>query len=113
MAQQPETVGLAKGGKPYQSTGSDTNPVETAPTLPDAGIDKTLANRAPKLAAVPKEEFEERLGVRCRQYPVLRWVRFGHIFGYAIFATKSVLCMYMYPCTQIIIIREICVRESV
>lgn len=35
MQAQRETVGLAKGGRPYQSTGSQPDPV--APTLSDAG----------------------------------------------------------------------------
>lgn len=38
---QKETVGLAKGGKPYQSTGVTDTPV--TPTLAEAGIDKNLA----------------------------------------------------------------------
>jgi hypothetical protein len=39
---QKETVGLAKGGQPYQkSTGLKTNPVK--PTLASQGIDKSPA----------------------------------------------------------------------
>lgn len=60
MEYQRQTVGLAKGGKPYQDTGSEKNPV--APTLADAGIDKNLADRARKMAAVPEEKFEAALG---------------------------------------------------
>jgi len=60
MEYQRETVGLAKGGKPYQSTGSQSDPV--APTLSEAGIDKHLADRARKMAAVPEEKFEAALG---------------------------------------------------
>jgi hypothetical protein len=46
---QKGTVGLAKGGQPYQSTGSARELV-AAPTLADAGIDKKLSSRAQKLA---------------------------------------------------------------
>ena len=60
MEYQRETVGLAKGGKPYQDTGLEKNPV--TPTLADAGIDKNLADRARKMAAVPEEKFEAALG---------------------------------------------------
>ena len=56
LRDQKATVGLAKGGQPYQSTGAKTEPV--APTLADAGIDKKLSARAQKLAAVPEEKFE-------------------------------------------------------
>jgi N6-adenosine-specific RNA methylase IME4 len=55
---QKETVGLAAGGKPYQSTGSTLEPVERKPTLADAGIDKKLSSRAQKVAAVPENDFE-------------------------------------------------------
>jgi hypothetical protein len=44
MAEQARTVGLAKGGQPYQSTGVSNTPVE--PTLASRGIDKNLAKRA-------------------------------------------------------------------
>src|SRR6185312_4048194 len=59
MAVQREKVGLASGGKPYQSTGSAADPVR--PTLADAGIDKHLADRARKLAAIPKQEFDTKI----------------------------------------------------
>jgi hypothetical protein len=60
IAQQKATDGLAKGGRPYQkSTGGNDPPV--TPTLSQAGIDKDLAKRARKLAAVPQEEFEQEL----------------------------------------------------
>jgi hypothetical protein len=44
--QQAETIGLARGGQPYQnkSTGVSETPVEI-PTLADAGIDKNLAKQ--------------------------------------------------------------------
>ena len=60
IANQKDTMGLAKGGKPYQSkpTGVKDTPVET---LADAGIDKNLAKRARKLAAIPEERFEEQV----------------------------------------------------
>jgi len=61
MQAQRETVGLAQGGQPYQATGSNLDPVNTPPTLADAGIDKHLADRARKLAAVPSAEFQAEL----------------------------------------------------
>lgn len=57
MAMQRDTVGLATGGHPYQSTGLQENPVGRAPTLAEAGIDKNLADRARKFAAIPEQEF--------------------------------------------------------
>jgi len=57
---QKETVGLASGGQPYQSTGSGRDPVERQPTLDDAGIDKHLADRARKLGWLSDEEFAAR-----------------------------------------------------
>lgn len=62
IAEQRRTVGLAKGGQPYQDnpTGSHSEPV--APTLAEAGIDKKLSMRSQKLAAVPAETFEEMIG---------------------------------------------------
>ena len=38
-----ERVGLAKGGQPYQATGSKLDPVDKPATLAEAGIDKHLA----------------------------------------------------------------------
>jgi N6-adenosine-specific RNA methylase IME4 len=62
IAQQKATVGLAKGGQPYQkTTGIPENPVARSGTLADNGIDKNLAHRARKLAAVPEAKFEARL----------------------------------------------------
>jgi N6-adenosine-specific RNA methylase IME4 len=52
--QQKDTVGLAKGGKPY--TGVRNTPVK--PTLADAGIDKNLAKEGRKLGAMSDSEFE-------------------------------------------------------
>lgn len=54
LLEQKETEGMAKGGQPYQSTGSRKEPVAT-PTLADVGIDKKLSMRSQKLAAIPKE----------------------------------------------------------
>jgi hypothetical protein len=65
-AQKESAVGLAKGnagkGRPKLG-GAALAPPKTAapPTLADAGIDKHLAKRARKLAAVPEERFEEGL----------------------------------------------------
>lgn len=57
IAAQRETVGLNEGGRPTK-TGSQQNPV-SFPTLAEAGIDKNLADRARKLAAIPEAEFSE------------------------------------------------------
>ena len=53
LREQKETVGFAKGGQPYQATGSVLEPVEL-PTLADVGIDKKLSMRSQQLAAVPE-----------------------------------------------------------
>lgn len=47
----------ATGGKPYQATGSEVEPVDRTPTLADLGIDKKVSARARKLAALPAEQF--------------------------------------------------------
>jgi hypothetical protein len=66
MAEQRETVGLAVGAR--GNPGGQGAPIvrdENGPaqpvTLADAGIDKHLADRARKLAAIPDEQFEARL----------------------------------------------------
>ena len=60
IEEQRKTGRLAKGGQPHQrerkSTGSRKDPV--APTLADQGVDKHLADRARKAAAMPAEKFE-------------------------------------------------------
>lgn len=55
---QKKTVGLAKGGRPYQrkATGGKNPPVAT---LADSGIDKDLAKEARKLGALSDREFEQ------------------------------------------------------
>jgi hypothetical protein len=62
LREQKETEGMAKGGQPYQSTGTRKLPVEAHPTLADVGIDKNLSSRAQKLAAIPEETFEAMMG---------------------------------------------------
>lgn len=62
IAAQKESVGLAKGGRPSNKTGSKTNPVSRPVTLSEVGITKPLADRARKLAAVPAAKFEGMLG---------------------------------------------------
>jgi len=59
IAGQKATVGLNEGGRP--KTGLQKNPV-SKPTLAEAGIDKNLADRARKMAAVPADQFEEMVG---------------------------------------------------
>lgn len=63
MSAQRESVGLNTGtagqGRPRIGGFDDNPPKQDArPTLAEAGIDKSLADRARKLAAVPEEEFE-------------------------------------------------------
>jgi hypothetical protein len=58
MEAQKESVGFSKGGRP--KTGIPENPVsDKPPTLAEAGIDKNLADKARKAAAMPEEAFEE------------------------------------------------------
>lgn len=57
MAAQRDSSGLSAGGRPSEKTGSKTNPVSAAPTLEEVGIDKKLADRARKYAAISEEEF--------------------------------------------------------
>lgn len=52
MVAQRETVGLATAGRPSSKIGSAADPISRAPTLAEAGIDKHLADRARKMAAV-------------------------------------------------------------
>lgn len=55
MEYQRQTVGLNRGA-------AAPTRVDEKPTLADAGIDKNLADRARKMAAVPEEKFEAALG---------------------------------------------------
>jgi hypothetical protein len=60
MAAQKEAIGVNKGGRPKLGPAEDPVLEEEKPgTLEDAGIDKKLADRARKAAAVPPEQFEE------------------------------------------------------
>jgi phage N-6-adenine-methyltransferase len=61
MADQRETVGFNKGT-------AITTRVDERPTLTEAGIDKHLADRARKYAAVPEKEFEGILAERRERY---------------------------------------------
>jgi hypothetical protein len=61
IAAQRDAVGLNEGGRP-KKTGLSENPVSKSATLAEAGIDKNLADRARKLAAVPEKKFETMLG---------------------------------------------------
>jgi len=47
----------AKGGQPYQATGSKKGPVEL--TLSELGLDKKTSSLARKLASLPPEQFEQ------------------------------------------------------
>ncbi len=64
MQAQRDAVGMAVGGEHggrRALDGSRTDPSNKRPTLADAGVDKHLADRARKLAAVPESEFTEVL----------------------------------------------------
>jgi N6-adenosine-specific RNA methylase IME4 len=60
IAEQKATVGLAKGGQPYQeaSTCTDAEQVERPLTLEEAGIDRKLSSYAQKVAALGPIRFE-------------------------------------------------------
>lgn len=59
MQAQRETVGLNAGTKAQLIGRSETDPpIDERPTLAEAGIDKRLADRARKLAAIPREQFD-------------------------------------------------------
>ena len=58
LAEQKHNGQMHRGGRP-RKTGSKSDPVsERPPTLEDIGVDKHLADRARKLAAVPEAQFE-------------------------------------------------------
>lgn len=57
---QKETVGLNRGA--FVGGTEKEPPRDERPTLADAGIDKKLSSRAQKLAALPTDEFESRIG---------------------------------------------------
>ncbi|MDO9541479.1 MAG: DNA N-6-adenine-methyltransferase [Kiritimatiellia bacterium] len=59
IKEQRETVGLAKPGR--KTIGSKKDPISETPPLASAGIDKHLADRARKLAAVPTDKFASLL----------------------------------------------------
>ncbi len=61
MAEQRRSEGLSEGGRPTK-TGFQKNPVSSKATLAEAGIDKNLADRARKLAAIPQQEFNSIVG---------------------------------------------------
>lgn len=54
-------TGTAGKGRPKKGGSSCDPPKDERPTLAQAGIDKHLADKARKLAAVPKKEFEQEL----------------------------------------------------
>ena len=64
MAEQARTVGKATGehgGRPPKNSGSAKPRVFEKPTLAEGGIDKSLARRARKRAAMPEKKFEKML----------------------------------------------------
>lgn len=63
IAAQRETTGLNTGGGDRKSDRRvEDKPTDQRPTLAEAGIDKNLADRARKLAAVPQAQFEGMVG---------------------------------------------------
>ena len=59
MTAQKDAVGLNRGAKGSKITGSKRIPVkDDRPTLAEVGIDKNLADRARKLAALSKSDFD-------------------------------------------------------
>jgi N6-adenosine-specific RNA methylase IME4 len=58
---QKETVGLARGGQPYQSATCSTKEQVETPTLAEVGIDRKLSMRAQKLASMPSGDFGQML----------------------------------------------------
>ena len=76
MAEQKKTVGLATGvehGGRAKIDGLRENPSNPRPTLSAARIDKNLAHRARKLAAMAEDELRwTRHGVNCWQINDLR-----------------------------------------
>ena len=68
MLSQRVTIGMATSPPPAGRNGRVVDkPDHRPPTLAEAGIDKNLAHRARKLAAVPQEKFEEQLGEKRRR----------------------------------------------
>jgi hypothetical protein len=59
MAAQKEAVGFNKGGGDQRSDHRDSEKPGGPPTLAEAGIDKNLADKARKAAAMPEATFEE------------------------------------------------------
>jgi hypothetical protein len=53
--------GARGGGKKNGPRGSLNDPRDKAPTLADQGVDKHLADRARKAAAIPEAKFEEQV----------------------------------------------------
>ena len=58
---QKQMVGLHKGGRPSEKTAAEAEGVSRA-RLEDVGISHKLSSHAQKMAAVPPEEFEARIG---------------------------------------------------
>ena len=64
MEKQAKTVGLAKAGRPLKNRvmeKPDFDTHQSPVSLAEAGIDKNLADRARKLAAMPEKQFEEMI----------------------------------------------------
>jgi len=55
---------IAKGGQPYQRSGSTGSVLDPVETLAEKGIDKHLADRARKYASVPERRFEAMMAER-------------------------------------------------
>ena len=59
IREQGESGQLAKAGR--HKIGSEHDPISKTPTLAAVGIDKHLADRARKMAAIPEDDFEATL----------------------------------------------------
>jgi hypothetical protein len=73
MKKQRQTVGMAKGcdkGGERPIAGLRQNPADAPPTLAETGIDKNLANRARKSAAIPSDQVWVDGGHEATGHPV-------------------------------------------
>jgi hypothetical protein len=79
MAEQRETVGLASGARGIGPIAGPNRTHNDKASLSSAGIDKHLADRARKYAAIPKQKFEAILNERPRpDYPGFSVRRVDH-----------------------------------
>lgn len=58
MLAQRDAGHMATAGRRSKEIGSSRDPINSAPTLDEVGVDKKLADRARKYAAIPEKEFD-------------------------------------------------------